>query len=74
MYLVESVADVEKLEAKNPEFLAFVTQTTLSVDDTSEVIAALRPALSEYSRPEERGYLLHYAKPPGLGQETHWRV
>ena len=42
MYLVESVADVEKMEVKNPEFLAFVTQTTLSVDDTSEVIDALR--------------------------------
>ena len=42
MYLVESVEDVEKLEVKNPEFLAFVTQTTLSVDDTSEVIDALR--------------------------------
>ena len=42
MYLVESVADVGKMEVKNPEFLAFVTQTTLSVDDTSEVIDALR--------------------------------
>ena len=42
MYLVESVADVERMEVKNPEFLAFVTQTTLSVDDTSEVIDALR--------------------------------
>lgn len=42
MYLVESVEDVNKLDVKNPEFLAFVTQTTLSVDDTSEVIDALR--------------------------------
>lgn len=42
MYLVESVRDVEKMQVKNPEFLAFVTQTTLSVDDTSEVIDALR--------------------------------
>ncbi len=42
MYLVESVEDVETMEVKNPEFLAFVTQTTLSVDDTSEVIDALR--------------------------------
>ena len=42
MYLVESVDDVEKLQVKNPEFLAFVTQTTLSVDDTSEVIDSLR--------------------------------
>jgi 4-hydroxy-3-methylbut-2-enyl diphosphate reductase len=42
MYLVESVEDVSKLEVKNPEFLAFVTQTTLSMDDTAEVIDALR--------------------------------
>ena len=42
MYLVESVEDVNKLNVKNPGFLAFVTQTTLSVDDTSEVIDALR--------------------------------
>ncbi len=42
MYLVESVRDVDQLQVKKPEFLAFVTQTTLSVDDTSEVIDALR--------------------------------
>jgi 4-hydroxy-3-methylbut-2-enyl diphosphate reductase len=42
MYLVESVDDVGKLKVKNPEFLAFVTQTTLSMDDTAEVIDALR--------------------------------
>jgi 4-hydroxy-3-methylbut-2-enyl diphosphate reductase len=42
MYLVESVDDVGKLLVKNPEFLAFVTQTTLSMDDTAEVIDALR--------------------------------
>ena len=42
MYLVESVEDVDRLQVINPEFLAFVTQTTLSVDDTSEVIDALR--------------------------------
>lgn len=42
MYLVESVEDVMKLEVKDPEFLAFVTQTTLSMDDTAVVIEALR--------------------------------
>ena len=49
IYLVESPDDVSKLEVKNPETLAFVTQTTLSVDDTAEIIAALKkrfPALS----------------------------
>jgi 4-hydroxy-3-methylbut-2-enyl diphosphate reductase len=42
MYLVESVDDAWKLEVHNPDFLAFVTQTTLSMDDTAEVIDALR--------------------------------
>ncbi len=42
MYLVESVGDVWKLQVKDPGFLAFVTQTTLSMDDTAVVIDALR--------------------------------
>jgi 4-hydroxy-3-methylbut-2-enyl diphosphate reductase len=42
MYLVESVDDVTKLNVNNPDFLAFVTQTTLSMDDTAEIIDALR--------------------------------
>ncbi|MGH8589207.1 MAG: 4-hydroxy-3-methylbut-2-enyl diphosphate reductase, partial [Gammaproteobacteria bacterium] len=41
IYLVESVDDVWSLQVKNPEFLAFVTQTTLSMDDTAQVIDAL---------------------------------
>jgi 4-hydroxy-3-methylbut-2-enyl diphosphate reductase len=42
MYLVESPADVAGLVVKHPENLTFVTQTTLSVDETSDVIDALR--------------------------------
>ena len=42
MYLVESPEDVAGLDVKNPNSLAFVTQTTLSMDDTSAVIDALR--------------------------------
>ncbi|MFC0180759.1 4-hydroxy-3-methylbut-2-enyl diphosphate reductase [Thorsellia kenyensis] len=42
MYLVESPADVVKLKIKNENNLCFMTQTTLSVDDTSDVIDALR--------------------------------
>lgn len=42
IYLVEDEADVAALQVRNPEKLAFVTQTTLSVDDTSRVIDALR--------------------------------
>lgn len=42
IYLVESVEDVAKLKVKDPDFLAYVTQTTLSMDDTAEIINALR--------------------------------
>jgi 4-hydroxy-3-methylbut-2-enyl diphosphate reductase len=42
MYLVESPEDVSKLDVKNEAKLSFMTQTTLSVDDTSDVIDALR--------------------------------
>jgi len=40
--LVETPQDVETLEVRNPQRLAFVTQTTLSVDDTADVVAALQ--------------------------------
>jgi 4-hydroxy-3-methylbut-2-enyl diphosphate reductase len=42
MYLVETVADVWTLPVRNPDELAYVTQTTLSVDDTARIVAALR--------------------------------
>lgn len=42
IYLVESTDDVETLVIKNPEKLYYCSQTTLSVDDTSDVIDALR--------------------------------
>ena len=42
MYLVQDVEDVRRLEVRDPDNLAFVTQTTLSVDDTAAVIDALR--------------------------------
>ncbi|MDF1628999.1 MAG: 4-hydroxy-3-methylbut-2-enyl diphosphate reductase [Alcanivoracaceae bacterium] len=42
MYLVEDEGDVASLQVRDPEKLAFVTQTTLSVDDTARIIDALR--------------------------------
>ena len=42
MYLVETPADVARLQVTDPANLAFVTQTTLSVDDASQIIAALK--------------------------------
>lgn len=53
MYLVESVDDVMKLEVNNPDFLAFVTQTTLSMDDTAEVIDALRQRFPNIDGPKK---------------------
>jgi len=42
IYLVETPDDVQKLPVRNPEHMAYVTQTTLSMDDTAKVIDALR--------------------------------
>ncbi len=42
MYLVETVEDVARLSVARPERLAFVTQTTLSVDDANSIVAALK--------------------------------
>ncbi len=53
MYLVESVEDVGDLKVNNPEFLAFVTQTTLSMDDTAEIIAALRARFPKIVGPKK---------------------
>ena len=42
IYLIQTVEDVERVQVRNPQHLAFVTQTTLSVDDTASIVAALR--------------------------------
>ena len=42
MYLVETVQDVTRLLVRNPGMLAYVTQTTLSVDDAEAIVSALR--------------------------------
>ncbi len=42
MYLVETAEDARALSVRNPAELAYVTQTTLSVDDTARIVAALR--------------------------------
>ena len=51
--LVETVADVAGLQPRDPERLAFVTQTTLSVDDTAEIIAALRARFPKAAAPRK---------------------
>ena len=53
MHLIESVNDVRALAVKDPHFLAFVTQTTLSMDDTAEVIDALRERFPKIVGPKK---------------------
>ena len=53
MYLVETVADALSLEVNSPSRLAYVTQTTLSVDDAAEVVAALQKRFPEIVGPRK---------------------
>jgi 4-hydroxy-3-methylbut-2-enyl diphosphate reductase len=53
IYLVENEQDVSDLAVKNPNNLAFVTQTTLSMDDTSRVIDALRQKFPSIEGPRK---------------------
>jgi 4-hydroxy-3-methylbut-2-enyl diphosphate reductase len=53
MYLVETPEDVRNLHVGTPEMLSFVTQTTLSVDDASVVIAALKVQFPEVQGPKK---------------------
>ena len=53
IYLVENEADVATLDVKNPEKLAYVTQTTLSMDDTARVIDALRARFPKIEGPRK---------------------
>jgi 4-hydroxy-3-methylbut-2-enyl diphosphate reductase len=53
MHLVETVADVEQLQVGNSEMLAYVSQTTLSVDDTADVIAALKQKFPTIAEPKK---------------------
>ena len=54
VYLVSDVQDVEKLKVNDPEKVAYVTQTTLSVDDTRDVITALRKRFPNIAGPDIR--------------------
>jgi 4-hydroxy-3-methylbut-2-enyl diphosphate reductase len=53
MYLVETEDDVADLRVKNPDNLAYVTQTTLSVDDATRVIKALKKRFPKIVGPKK---------------------
>lgn len=51
--LVENVADVDRIEVQDPGNLAYVTQTTLSLDDTAAIVTALRARFPSISVPRK---------------------
>ena len=53
MVLVETVEDVQTLDVRDPDHLAFVTQTTLSMDDTAAIVAALRRRFPNLATPRK---------------------
>jgi 4-hydroxy-3-methylbut-2-enyl diphosphate reductase len=53
MHLVETVDDVARLQVANPDLLAYVSQTTLSVDDTADIIAALKQRFPSIVEPKK---------------------
>ena len=53
VYLVESVTDVATLQVRDPGRLAYVTQTTLSVDDAAAIVAALKARFPEIVGPKK---------------------
>ena len=53
MHLVETVEDVARLTVRDPSLLAYVSQTTLSVDDTADIIAALKQRFPMIAEPKK---------------------
>jgi 4-hydroxy-3-methylbut-2-enyl diphosphate reductase len=53
MYLVETIADVARLEVRDAEKVSYVTQTTLSVDDAAAIVAALRARFPSITGPKK---------------------
>ncbi|MYK33010.1 MAG: 4-hydroxy-3-methylbut-2-enyl diphosphate reductase, partial [Boseongicola sp. SB0670_bin_30] len=51
--LVETVEDVAHVEPRDPDRLAYITQTTLSVDDTAEIVAALKARFPSIAGPHK---------------------
>ncbi|HEY1392293.1 MAG TPA: 4-hydroxy-3-methylbut-2-enyl diphosphate reductase [Methylibium sp.] len=54
IYLVEDVADVERVQVQRPDRLAVVTQTTLSVDDAAEILAAVKRRFPQVREPKKQ--------------------
>ena len=63
-YLVETVDDVDRLEVPDPARVRYLTQTTLSLDETRDIIARLKERFPADAGAARAGYLLRHRKPP----------
>ena len=74
MTLVETAADAERVAPADPDSLAFLTQTTLSVDDTAEIVGILDRRFPGDRGAARRGHLLRHLEPPGGGEGDRARA
>ena len=66
--LVQDAAGSRRLDLPADAKVAYLTQTTLSVDNAEVIIARAAEALSAHRRPDEGRHLLRHAESPGGGQ------
>ena len=66
--LVETEADARAFQPKSPERLAYITQTTLSVDDTAAIVAILTERFPGIVGAAQGRHLLRHDQPPGGGE------
>ena len=71
--LVQSEQDVDELEVEDPERVAYITQTTLAVDETSAILDRLRERFPSDRRSAHRRHLLRDHQPPG-GRQADGRA
>ena len=73
MFLIAHPEDVDRLAVPDPDKVAYLTQTTLSVDDTRDCIEALRRRFPKIVGPGQGRHLLCHAEPPGRRQDRRGR-
>ena len=66
--LVSTVEDVDRLEVKDPERVSYITQTTLSLDETKDIVARLKERFPKIQGPGGAGYLLRDGEPAAGGK------
>ena len=72
--VVDSPEEVDNLQVPDPDRVAYLTQTTLSLDETTHVIEALRKQVSQHQRAARAGHLLCHREPPDGGEGRGRRV